>query len=140
MYVQHNGIRCGFLLGEHLIFKQVSSKLTNAIKTHLNSGLAQMHLGGQLLANKGIRIVGAFEDLLQGRQLGGAEGGAIPARLPRVVATTRRQISGAGSWPICATASCASGACNQGAIKLGIFTFTFTFAFYFSRGSNAKSL
>jgi len=88
------------------------------LKTHLNSGLTQVHLGGQLLADEGIRVVSPLEDLLQGRELGGAEGGAVPARLPRVA---HWEISGAGG----STTSTATSSCNQGAIKLGIFTFTF---------------
>lgn len=80
-------------------------------KTHLNSRLAQMHLGGQLLAHEGIRIVRPFEHLLQRRQLGGAEGGAIASRFPWVAHWDSSSSAAA------ATSSCANGACNQGAIK-----------------------
>lgn len=76
---QH-GLLAGLAAGHALRAALVATELGSPVlEPDLYACLAEVHPGGQLFAGEGIRVVAAFERLLQGAQLLGAECGAAAA-------------------------------------------------------------
>lgn len=51
------------------------------LAVYLDASLAELHPAREVLPHEGVRVVGALEDALQGRELRRAEGGPVAARL-----------------------------------------------------------
>lgn len=84
------GLTAGHTLRAALVATELGSPV---LEPDLYTCFAEVHLGGQLFPGEGIRVVAAFERLLQGAQLLDAERGAAASRGVRHAALGRLQVA-----------------------------------------------